>query len=886
MRLHRITLRNFRGVVEHDVELAEAGVTIIEGDNETGKSSLAEGVDLILEFPDSSKHRRIKAVMPSGADVGPEVAIAMSVGDCRFSYAKRWLRQPQTTLTITEPAPEQLTGTAAHERVREILDTHADLALWRALRLEQGVDLAQAGLDESRSLMRALDAASGSSSADDDADDLVRRVDDEFERYLTSTGRPNKELRERRETADAARRHVVEIEHAIEDLDSDIARHERLTRQLAAYSPRHEEQERRIAELELAQDEIAALESGAAQLGEKVKVAGLELEQARGDVAARSQLAKLASERELECEALARELDGAKRELQEKDAERGALRQALDTTRTELAAAEEMLAVAEADLAYHNDSLWRDTMRTRHEAVLAAQEQRTDADEFLEACRIDTDLLGRIEDAERALVEARAVLGANETGVRLESLVDQTVEIGGSEHRLAPGDVIEKPVSGQLEINLPGVMRLLVAAGADTRDLAAEVAAAEAERDRLLRAAGAEDVRDAREQQKRRDSMEQAREEAARTLETNLRDLTPEEMSAKLERLNEKLATYEAERQPGDDLPSDLESAEAAAAAARDAVGAARAALEAAQAALDQARAEQDASGKAAAASEALLAQKLLDRDAVSSELAASRADTADDALDAALAVAESRLRAAETELAAAQSELAARNPEATAASLAGATSALERLQDEQARDAKELHQLEGRLAAGGEDGLYDRLVGAQTTYERLEAEAAAMERRAAAAGLLHDALHRHRDEARRRYRAPLEEKIEQLGRIVFGDDLDVELGADLRIARRTLDGVTVPFSSLSTGAREQLCAIERLAGAALVSADGGAPVIFDDALGYSDPERLRRLGAVISLAGRDGQVLLLTCNPDRYSHVGDARLVRLVRQDPPPEVL
>ena len=40
---------------------------------------------------------------------------------------------------------------------------------------------------------------------------------------------------------------------------------------------------------------------------------------------------------------------------------------------------------------------------------------------------------------------------------------------------------------------------------------------------------------------------------------------------------------------------------------------------------------------------------------------------------------------------------------------------------------------------------------------------------------------------------------------------------------------------------------ISRLACASIVAADGGAPVIFDDALGWSDPRKLERMGAVIS---------------------------------------
>ena len=40
-------------------------------------------------------------------------------------------------------------------------------------------------------------------------------------------------------------------------------------------------------------------------------------------------------------------------------------------------------------------------------------------------------------------------------------------------------------------------------------------------------------------------------------------------------------------------------------------------------------------------------------------------------------------------------------------------------------------------------------------------------------------------------------------------------------------------------------------------------PVVIDDALGFTDPDRLARMGAVFDAVGSDGQVIVLTCSPD-----------------------
>lgn len=138
------------------------------------------------------------------------------------------------------------------------------------------------------------------------------------------------------------------------------------------------------------------------------------------------------------------------------------------------------------------------------------------------------------------------------------------------------------------------------------------------------------------------------------------------------------------------------------------------------------------------------------------------------------------------------------------------------------------------------------------------------------------ETLNRHRDDARKAYVKPLKDGIENLGRIVFGPDFEVELDDGWQLVSRTLDGQTIPFDDLSVGTKEQLGILTRLAAARVVAEQGGVPLLIDDALGFSDPGRLESMGAAIASAGRDCQVILLTCTPGRFMHVGNAEVVRL----------
>jgi type I restriction enzyme M protein len=52
-------------------------------------------------------------------------------------------------------------------------------------------------------------------------------------------------------------------------------------------------------------------------------------------------------------------------------------------------------------------------------------------------------------------------------------------------------------------------------------------------------------------------------------------------------------------------------------------------------------------------------------------------------------------------------------------------------------------------------------------------------------------------------------------------------------------------------------------------------PLIIDDALGFSDPSRLETMGAAIAAAGKHYQIIILTCTPGRFMHLGSAEVVR-----------
>ena len=219
---------------------------------------------------------------------------------------------------------------------------------------------------------------------------------------------------------------------------------------------------------------------------------------------------------------------------------------------------------------------------------------------------------------------------------------------------------------------------------------------------------------------------------------------------------------------------------------------------------------------------------------------------------------------------------LKAKNPEQVKLLAETAKGSLQTIQNRRNAAQTEQTEVQTRLKVHGEEGLHEKLHIAQTGLERLTAENKSLFRRAASAKCLFETMREKRDQARRAYVAPLKEKIESLGRFVFDGSFQVEISEDLQIASRTLGGITVPFDSLSGGTKEQLSLVFRLACSMIVAEEGGTPLILDDALGYTDPQRLHMVGAVLAKAAKDCQIVIFTCMPDRYANIGEATVISL----------
>lgn len=874
MKLHRLVLANYRGIAHREIEFPDHGVVVVCGANEIGKSSMIEALDLLLEFKDRSAKKEIKQVKPTNADVGSEVTAEISSGPYRFVYRKRFHKKCETQLTVLAPRREQLTGDEAHERVRAILAETVDTELWRAQRVLQAASTTAVDLSSCDALSRALDIAAAHSATDvalSGAEPvLIERIDAEYARYFTPTGRPTGEWAATLARLSGAEIAVAECAAAVSEVDERISRHGELTRQAAELAPQLAAAGSRLAAARQAADKVAGLKA--------------EAHEAKLVTAAKAATSSASAAAHAERRALCEEIDSRAKALEalQIDAQHAADQRAMasaDAQRCDVAVEEATASLTAVQRRAEAARRSLDQIADREQAQrLSARlarigEVQCDHDRVcaqLSEVTLTEALLKRIESAAASVDRVDGQLALISAAVEFTAAADIELVVGGQRVQLSAGSSWSMTATGPAEVEVPGVLTARITQGAAALEAQAKYVAAQEELAVALAAGGVATLAEARSVEQRRRELLGRRDQLSATLAGLCGDEQVDQLRCRLAQLR---ASQPAE--------PDLFATDATAA---------RAELEAAEAARitagrqceDQRKLALAASRRLAETStSATVLQSRLENgraevEAATSRLATARAAVSDadlaSAADADLHV----LQASQRRLAELTEVLDAAEPEAVAAELREAAEIAQSLDERHDAVVAALRDISVELSVFGSEGRQSKLDAAETEREHAASQHARIGRRARAAQLLRSVMTRHRDTTRQRYVEPYRMELQRLGRPVFGPTFEVDVGSDLRIRSRTLDDVTVPYESLSGGAKEQLGILARFAGAALVAKEDTVPVVVDDALGFTDPDRLAKMGGVFDTVGTHGQVIVLTCSPDRYDGVAGAHRIDL----------
>jgi DNA repair exonuclease SbcCD ATPase subunit len=876
MKFLRLRIANYRGITASDVTFSAAGITLVQGPNEVGKTSLGEAIGVLFEYLDSSKHRDIEAIRPVHRDEGPEIELQAESGPYAFTYFKRFHKKPETKLTVTQPKPENHTGREAHERAEAILRETLDINLWKALTIQQGDSIHQPILTKQTSLSTALDKAAGGHPADPREEGLFEKVREEYAVYFTENGAERKELKEARKLQEDTKAEVAGIKQQISDLEQDIEKAAMLQRELRQLKRREDELTTELIAHTSSLEEIGAMENVLAAARLKLESEQKSEQVARRDKAARQGLIDAVASVTKAHGDLQESTSMSLPVLNQAEDDFRKAQAALNEADTQRKEADAIAALRRADFDYYNNNLHLDELRGRKKRIDQARKNAAQAEQALARNKVSSRVLQAIQDAEKDLLTAKAKMETGAPHVLLHGLAECDVIIDGVDTTLVKGDTRSMPVADSLRLTVPRKLDIEITAGSSSDKLQKKVNDTQLALDNACKDAGVAGPDEAIRAFEERGEASRNVKSKEQVEKDNLRDLSYEQLERKLIGLQQSVPDYIASRVRKPTICPDLDSAKKERANAEAEQKRTDGNWDTAREALDSARDARD--GLSAKHQEARVQLDLLAKDLnrAGESLNRARQSVLDDVLETTLKGAMRAVAFEESAVRTAEASMKAKNPERVKTLAETAKDSLQTTQSRRNAAQTELTEAQTRLKIHGEEGLHEKLHASQTNLERIESKNLSLFRRAASARCLFDTIREERDKARRAYVAPLKEKIEHLGRLVFDESFQVDINDELQISSRTAHGVTVSFESLSGGTKEQLSLIFRLACSMIVAKDGGTPLILDDALGYTDPERLGLMGAVLAQAAKECQIVIFTCVPDRYGKVGEAKVISL----------
>lgn len=158
---------------------------------------------------------------------------------------------------------------------------------------------------------------------------------------------------------------------------------------------------------------------------------------------------------------------------------------------------------------------------------------------------------------------------------------------------------------------------------------------------------------------------------------------------------------------------------------------------------------------------------------------------------------------------------------------------------------------------------IVEALSAARTRVTGFEREVAVLLR-------LRKALDDARSRARDTYLRPVMTELRPLLGLLF-DDVAITFDEKTLLPQTLLrNGQEEEVERLSGGMREQLSVLTRLAFARLLARNGRpAPVILDDALVYSDDDRIEKMFDALHRQARDQQILVFSCRQRAFQQLG-----------------
>ncbi|MCZ4353317.1 chromosome segregation protein SMC [Roseovarius aestuarii] len=861
LALHLANVRKFAGKRASITGIGD-GITVVSQANEFGKSTFFDAVHALFFEKYSSAGKPLKSLQPY-AGGGVEVAADVQVNEGRFRIEKRFLSRKSAKVSRLDDGALIAQDDEAERWIANMLggagDGPAGL-LW----VRQGLvglepDTAKEkahAMETRRDLLSSVAGEIDLMTGGRRMDRVMRRVGDALAEIATKTGRktgPWKAASDEVDELKAALNKITAQVHALEAalearklaevalarLDNPDAKARR-EQAFAAASAAMEEARAHAATVAAARQDhdLAALKSDSAQADlDRFLAAISSVETAQANVHAAAVRAKDAGD---ETQRLKAVMETAQSRYQDAVTVAKQARDVLDATRRQMAARKardevERLSqqVSKAETALRD----RDIARARVKASGASPEW-----------------LRRVEEAGAEVTTCAAAIDARATTLCLSYAGAVRVTRDGQE---LPGD---HPIAldGETRLDLPGIGQMTLRARAGDRDVSAGLTSAQEALSALLAPVGATSLSDARSLAAARAAAVTKEDLAQAVLDTVAPDGIEALQSARAEA---GLAAGDAH----DAALPDLGDLERALTTADQDESNAREALRTVEAEYNVAR---DATIRLQAAAET--AQQMFERAMAD----AGPEDTRDERRALYLrqqAQAQKALGDADNVL----KELteAAPDLDTVNAEMKRASDAVEAARKERAHLNERLAALSSEIRTLAGTGIEERRDEIRGELDAARAREARLARQAAALTRLQSALSNERAAARDTYFGPVQQELKPLLSILHRD-ASLNFDSDSLLPSGLVRGADEEtLDDLSGGTQEQIAILTRLAFARLFARQGRhMPIVLDDALVYSDDDRIIRMFTALTRVAQDQQIIVFTCRQLAFQDLGGTR--------------
>ncbi|MCX7426723.1 MAG: hypothetical protein NTW96_13990 [Planctomycetia bacterium] len=897
MILRSLAVENWRCFVNR-LEVGPLGdrINVIHGRNGIGKSTLMGAMVRGLLDNHAVGGQASEALRPKGRPLNPRVTIEFEHDGQRLLLAKQFLGSASAELKRFEGGKfvRLAEGEAADNQVREMLGGMApgrgltDVRHWG---MSQVLWAPQDGLklpELATTVAGAIRASLGAQMSDARQDAVEKRIDEAYRAVYTPKGK----LKGGKDAP------------AVVGMEAELADAQRRCLELRERVAAFETAGRRIEDLRARRDQATRDED---QLAKDLAAAGAKAKAYAEVRAKRDQqkgIANTAESRYSQTKRLVDEIQSLRAELGQAEMESRRLETEVPAGQKEVNQRAEEADRARAEL---------DVIRRRRQEVVTAKQTAQIAARFVESRRklVEAErLIGQLTDAQdkldglarqrgeliapdtNRLREIQSRINRRETtGARLaaamitvsivpEREIDLEVLAGEEPGRRTispehPGNLQGAPA---VEFHIPGVGTFRATGPTDSSldTLRDELAETEQKLDDFTRAFGTRDLVELQRLHDRAVAMDKQTSDARLRYETLLGDRRVEAIEQDRSAAAEAVEQALAEHADWAGLPPDADRLDAD---ARRIEQAFVADVEKAELRRDDASAAMSVAEKDQARRQEKLAATADRVRDLRKRLDERTADGRDDAgREAELTRWSIEFRAANADVAAAEEQLRTFDGDPR-----GDVEILDRqLADarRRLRDAEEeLNQTKGRLQEIAADAPYSKLAEVEETIGRLNESIDAERFRNDAVRLLRETVRECRDSAVGAVLGPVERRASETLRRITGPGLGaIRLDESFlpdHVAPESIDA-TVAIDEISGGEREQVHLAVRLALAHGVFQNERQLVVLDDVLTATDSARFARVLPILEEAAERFQILILTCHPERYQPLSDAKFFDL----------